>query len=127
AYHLVAESQTLYRTRRHVLDQDVGFRDQFPQERLAAFRFEIAGEAALVRVQENEIVRIDARDLAVAGSPPIAFSRFFHLDDIRSQPSERLGARRACFELRQIEYPNTGERGARNRSRSGSVVCGVRG
>src|SRR5215207_2756166 len=68
--------------------------------------FQIAGHAALVGVQEQEVVGIDALLLAGRNSALIAERWLFDLDDVGPEPGECLGARGTGFKLREIDYAN---------------------
>ena len=100
----IVEAQAGEGARRHVLDQDVGLGDHPPEQRLALLALEIAGNAALVEIVVDEIVRIGVGTIAGAPAPRLAAIGLLHLDDVGPEPGQRLGARRSRLELREVEH-----------------------
>src|SRR5271166_3360727 len=94
---IVAEPQTLNRSGREVLGEDVRLLDHLLDQCQAALVFEVDGQRALVGVVHHEIVGV-----AEAGAAGLA-ARRLHLSDVGTHPGERLSAGRAGLELCQVE------------------------
>src|SRR6185295_8344009 len=103
AKRLVAEAESFESAERVVLAEDVDLLHQLAEDLAAVVALQIERDAALVRVEQQEVVRIDA--LLLGQQPPtlLAHLRRFDFDDVRAEPGEHLRARRAGFELRQVE------------------------
>jgi hypothetical protein len=97
----------------HVLDDDVGFRNELHESRETFGRFQIEPHHALVAV---EVLEIEA--VAPAGVILGRLFRRFDADDVRAPVRKMAHARRAGPGARQIENGDAFERKARG------VGCG---
>src|SRR5262249_30710184 len=66
-------------------------------------------DAALVRIEDEEEHRVEARHLGPIAARLLA-SRRLDLDDVGAEPAQELRARGPCFELGEVENPHTGQR-----------------
>ena len=120
--HAVAEAEPVERAGREVLHQHVGAGGQLLEQRLAALRLEVQGEAALVGVQDQEeqalaavVGHVGARDVALFGR--------LQLDDLGAEPGQHLGAGGTCLVVRHVDDADAVE-GARHAL---SLLAGGRG
>jgi len=104
---VVIEAESVDGAGRKVLDEDVALGDKRAQQRLAPLVFEVAGHAALVGVEKQEVVGIDPGLIRGEQPPLVAGPWRLDLDDVCSQPCQCLGARGAGFELCQIDDAHT--------------------
>jgi hypothetical protein len=105
--HLVVpEPETLDDARSEVLHEYVAVLDQAAQQRLAALVLQIARHAPFVGVEEHEVVRVDAGLVGRGMTSLLAMERLFDLDHVGAEPCEGLRARRAGFELREVDNPH---------------------
>ena len=104
---VIAQSQTLDRAGRHVLDRDIGLLQQLADDLESARRLEVQCHRLLVRVELVEIPRIVVPGL----QPParIARARILDLHHLGAQPGEGLGARRPGLELGEVHDANAFE------------------
>ena len=91
--------------RAEVLDEDVRLRNECFQQRTAIVRLEVAGDAALVRVEQQEVVRIEAGGVGRCLPALIAPHRILDLHHVRAEPGESLGAGRSRLELGEGPAP----------------------
>ena len=110
-HDVAAEAQPLDGAGREVLDHDVGLLQHLGEDLATARAAEVQRDAALVRVEQHEVVRIHARLVGRRSPPLVAAAGILDLDDVRAQPRERLGARGSGLELRQIEDLHVLQRG----------------
>ena len=108
---VVAEAQPLDGAGGEILDHDVGLLQHLREDLAAAFAAEVQRDAALVGVEQHEVVRIHARRVGGRTAPLVAAFRILDLDDIGAQPGERLGARGSGLELGQVEDLHVFQRG----------------
>ena len=99
----IVEAQSREGARRHVLDEHVRLLDQPREQRLALLALEIAGDAALVEVEVDEIVGVGVGAVAEAPAARLAAVGLLHLDDVGAEPGQRLGAGGARLELGEVE------------------------
>ncbi len=120
AQPLIVEAQPGEGARRHVLDHHVGALDQLHQQRLALVGFQIAGHAAFVQVEVQEIVGVYAG--LVRTAPPAGISKLglLHLDHVGAHPGQGLGAGGPRLELGQVDDLDTVEGGSLRR---GGLGC----
>src|SRR5579875_546964 len=107
---VVAEAEPLDDPGREIFDKDVGLLDQPADQRAPLFMLLIGGHAALVRVQQHEIVRIDALFVGRGAAALLALGRLLDLDHIGPEPGQRLRAGGAGLELREIDDAHAVER-----------------
>src|SRR5258708_38022617 len=88
----------------------MGLADTPPQQRLALVALEIAGNAALVEVVVDEIVRIGVGAIADSPAPRLAAMGLLHLDYVSPKPGQRLAAGRSLLELGEAEHLDPPER-----------------
>ena len=111
ADHVVAEPQPLNGARREILHHDVGTLRHVLDELEPVLGLQVDGDGFLVGVEQQEIPGV----LALAGGPAqreaarFAALRVFHLDDLGTEPGERLGAGRAGLELGQVQNTDAGK------------------
>ena len=106
----IAEAPALERAERVVFGEDIDLLDHLDEDFLAAFGLEVEGDAALVGVEQHEVMRIDA---GLFGQQPAALLAHFgrlDLDHVGAEPRQHLGARGAGFELREVENLYTSQR-----------------
>src|SRR5262252_6104419 len=78
-----------------------------------ALGFQVDGDGFLVGVEQQEIPGVPVLALALAGlsaqqgAARFAALRVFHLDDLGTEPGERLGAGWAGLELGQVQNTDT--------------------
>ena len=106
---VVAEPEALDRSRRHVLDRDVGLLQELADDLEPARRLEVERHRSFVGVEHVEVPRVV---VGLAGPQPaagVAGLRVLDLHHVGAEPGERFGARRAGFELGEINDPDAGE------------------
>ncbi len=109
---VVAESQPLDHAWPEVLDEHIGLLDELAEQLASARVLQVAGDAALVGVQQQEVEGIDTWAFARGGSTLVAPLRLLDFDDFGSQPGQRFGTRGPGFELSQIDDSDACESGA---------------
>src|SRR5690606_17751489 len=83
---LIPETQLLDDAGSEVLDKDVARLDQRLQKAPAFLGLQVACDALLVCVEQEEIGGIETRHIRGGAAPLLAPARSLHLDDLRSQP-----------------------------------------
>ena len=104
---VVAQTKALHGAGGHILGDDVSLADHLEEHGLARLALEVEGDAALVQVEEDEVVAVNvpfSRPEAAARVAPI---RLFDLDDIGTHPCKNFGARGPRFELGQVYNPDS--------------------
>ena len=92
------------------LEEDVGARGQ-PEQRVAAARVtERQAEGALPRVGREEHRALAVPERRAPGAAVVARVGSLHLDDVRAERGEDLGAVRACDRRRHVEHARPLER-----------------
>ena len=108
-HHVVAEPEPLNGARREILHHDIGAFRHVLDEIEPTLGFEVDGDGFLVGVEQQEIPGVLVLALARAGlsaqqgAARFAALRVFHLDDLGTEPGERLGAGWAGLELGQVQ------------------------
>ena len=105
-----AKAEPLDDARPEVLDEDVRLRDEGLETRPPLLGLEIADEAPLVRVEQQEVVGIEPG--RVGRRPPalVAAGRVLDLHHVRAEPGERLGAGRSGLELGEVQHTHAAQR-----------------
>ena len=106
---LVGKAQLLDHARSEILGEDVGLFDEVAQHLLAARVLEIERDRELVSVQQHEIVAVGILALRRCAAALLATLGVFDLHDVGAEPGQRLGDRRAGFELRKIDDFDAGK------------------
>ena len=104
--HVVAEPQPLNGARREILHHDIGALARHVLDELEpALGFQVDGDGFLVGVEQQEIPGSWSCPDAPRNDEAAGFAalRVFHLDDLGTEPGERLGAGRAGLELGQVQ------------------------
>src|SRR6516164_11082950 len=105
-----AEAQPLDREGPEILHKHIGALRHFLDEGEAALGFEVDGDRFLVGIVDHEVIAVGIGLGAGTERPAgLATPRVFDLYDLGAEPGERLGARRARLELREVENPNSFE------------------
>src|SRR4029077_15895114 len=104
---LPGEPHAIERPRREILHQYVTALHQPLQHLLALGLLGVEGDGALVVVQHREVEAVHVGNVAqlLAGEVPGAC--LFHLDDVRPQPGEQLGAGGPRLNVREVENTYT--------------------
>ena len=100
---VVAEAQPVDGAGGEILDHDVGLLQHLRENLATAWAAEVQGDAALIGVEQHEVVRIHPRLVGGSTAPLVAAPGILDFDDIGPQPCERLGARGSGLELGQIK------------------------
>ena len=82
-----------------VLDQ--GFED-LPSLRVLG----VDGDRALVAIEHREVQAVHSRDVAQLATRDVALAGAFDLDDVGSQPGEKLRAGRPRLNVSEVENAN---------------------
>ena len=113
AHRVVAEPEPLDGAGGEILHHDVGTLGHVLDELQPAFGFQVDGDGFLVGVEQQEIPGVLVRASALAGlsaqqvAAGLAALRVFHLDDLGTEPGQRLGAGWASLELGQVQNTDT--------------------
>ena len=119
-----AEREPLHLPRTVVFDDDVGLGDERQQQPAPALGLEVERQAALARVEYDEVEAVDVRRKRALAPRPVAHSGLLHLDDVRAQKRQQLRAGRARLHLRQVDYADSFQR--RGHGRGVSVLTSAR-
>src|SRR5204862_6005678 len=106
---VVAETEALDRSRRHVLDRDVGLLQELLDELEPPRRFEIDRQRFLVRVEHVEVPRVIGGLSRKHPAGGIARLRVLDLHHLSAEPGDSLGARRPRLELGEVYHTEPGE------------------
>ncbi len=109
-HRLVAEAQTIHRSRPKILDQDVGRVDQAPQHLLAAPALHVERDALLVAVDGQEIGRLVALEGRREGARVVALAGLLDLDHLGPQVAQLHGAVGPRQHPRQVDDAQSFER-----------------
>src|SRR5271165_6168284 len=101
---IIAKAQPLDDAGGEILDKYVAFLDQSAQDRAALLVLEIRGDAALIGVEQHEIMRVDPFPVGGGAATLLAPGRLLDLDHLGAEPSQGQGAGRPCLELGQIHH-----------------------
>ena len=82
---------------------------ELAQEFAATRILQVAGDAALVGVEQQKVKGIHANPLGRGAASLIAALWLLHFDHVRAKPRQRLGARGPGFELCQVNDAHTGQ------------------
>jgi ABC-type uncharacterized transport system ATPase subunit len=107
---LPRDAHAIERAGREVLDQHVARLEQAIEHRHAALLLGVDRERALVVVEHREVEAVDARDVAQLSSRGVALARPLDLDHVRTQPRQKLRARRSGLDVGEVENANACER-----------------
>ena len=107
---LPAEPQPVDRAGRQVLDHHVAGPHQALQHLLAGRVLAVELDRALVVVEHGEIEAVGARLVDQLAARRIAGARPFHLDHVRPEPGQQLGAGRPRLDVGEVEYLDALER-----------------
>src|SRR5262249_22151629 len=119
----IVKPQPRERSRCHVFDEHIGFRDHPAQQRFALLGLEVEGDAALVEVVVDEIMRVGLRPVREPPSSRLAAIWLLDFHDLGAEPCQGLGARGTRLELREVEDLDALQR--RGRGARG-FLCGCR-
>ena len=109
-----------------ILDHDVAAPDQVFEDLLAARRFQVDRDAALVRVQHREIEAVGALDVPQLAARDVAASRHLDLDHVGAHPGQQLRRGRRRLHMAHVENADAFESLAHPNSHS-VVVPAKRG
>src|SRR5262249_47828146 len=93
--------------RSEILDHHIAAPDQLLQYLLAAGRFEIDRDRALVRVEHREIEAVGALHVLQLAAGDVAAPRHLNLDHIGAHPREELGRGWRRLDVTHIEDAHT--------------------
>ena len=102
---------------REILGEDVGLLDQPAQDGAALFGLQIGGDAALVGVEQHEIMRVDPLLVGRGAAALLALGRLLDLDHLGAEPGQGLGQGRPGLELGQVHHPHAVQGAALRRAR----------
>ena len=100
---LPAEAEPVDRARRQVLDHHVAGLHQPLQHLLAGRVLAVELDRALVVVEHGEVEAVGARLVDQLAARRIAGAGPFHLDHVRPEPGEQLGAGRPRLDVGEVE------------------------
>jgi hypothetical protein len=103
---LPREPHAVERARGEVLHEHIAFlherfEDGFPFRVLA-----VDGDRALVAIEHREVQTVHARNVAQLAACDVPLAGAFNLDDVGSQPCEKLRARRPRLNVSEVENAN---------------------
>ncbi len=93
----------------HVLDQNVGFREQLSEPGATVFRPDVELQRPLAPVQRQEARALAVREHGALPAVDVPFAGALDLEDVRSEVGQNLGAVRARDVLRQVDHPHVGQ------------------
>ena len=102
AQRVIAEAKPFQRSRRHILRDDVTLPDHFQEHAFALLRLEIEGDAALVGVQQYEVIAVHIGKAGPVAPAGVAHSGLLDLDYVGAKPGHGLGAGRPRLKLSQV-------------------------
>src|SRR5690606_15882438 len=97
------EAHAVEHARREVLHQHVAGLDQALQHLLALGMLRIERDGTLVMIEHRKIEAVRIRDIPKLAAGDIADARPLDLDDVGTEPSEKLRAGRTRLHVREIE------------------------
>jgi len=101
--HGIAETQTFDGTGGEILHKHVGLARKPQNELFADGRLQVDRQRLFVGVEAQKVKRVPIR-FGQDHAPGIAGLGVFNLHHLRPEPGERLGARGARLELREVQY-----------------------
>ncbi len=104
---LPGEPHAIERPRRKIFQQYVTALNQALQHLLALGFLGIEGDGALVVVQHGEVETVHVGNVAQLLAGDVSDPGLFHLDDVRPQPGEQLGAGGPRLNVREVENAHT--------------------
>ena len=106
AERFVVDAEPLHHPGTEILDEDVEFRHEAQEQRVARLAADVDRQAPLVGVPgaERRGVRFVAGPVRAAG--PVAAAGLLDLHDVGAQPGQSLRAGGTGLELRQVEDPH---------------------
>src|SRR5271165_3669177 len=107
AHHVVAKAEPFDDAGGEILGKDIGLFDQPAQNGAPLVGLQIGGDAALVGVEQHEVLGIDALFVGRRAAALLAPGRLLDLDHLGAEPCQGQGAGRPGLELGQVDYPNT--------------------
>ena len=91
AHHVIAKAEPFDDAGGEILGKDIGLFDQPAEDRAPLFGLQIGSDAALIGVEQHEIVGIDAFLVGRGAAALLAPGRLLDLDDLGAEPCQGLG------------------------------------